>query len=40
MYRIGKEELSELERVIETKSLFKINKGLQESEQVEAKLKK
>ena len=39
MYRIGKEELSELERVIETKSLFKINKGLQESEQVEAKLK-
>ena len=39
MYRIGKEELLELERVIETKSLFKINKGLQESEQVEAKLK-
>lgn len=38
MYRIGKDELSELERVIETRSLFKINKGLRESEQVEAKL--
>lgn len=40
MYRMGKEELSELEKVIETRSLFKINKGLQESAQVEEKLRR
>lgn len=39
MYRIGKEEIEEITKVIETKSMFKINKGLKESEQVESKLK-
>ena len=39
MYRIGKEEIEELTKVIETRSLFKINKGLKESEQVENKIK-
>ena len=38
MYRIGQEELQELEKVIKTRSLFKINDGLQESRQVEQKL--
>lgn len=38
MYRIGKEELEELKKVIEAQDLFKINKGLQESKQVEQKL--
>ena len=40
MYRMGKEELAELEKVIETGSLFKINNGLQESARVEEKLKR
>lgn len=40
MYRMGKEEVAELAKAIETGSLFKINDGLQESEQVEKKLKK
>jgi len=39
MYRIGKEEIEELTKVIETRSMFKINKGLKESEQVENKIK-
>ena len=40
MYRIGKEELEELAKVIEARDLFKINKGMQESKQVEQKLSK
>ena len=40
MYRIGQEELQELEKVIKTRSLFKINDGLQESRQVGQKLSK
>ncbi len=40
MYRIGKEEIAELTKVIETRSLFKINNKLKESEQVEGKLKR
>lgn len=40
MYRIGKEEIAELTKLIESKDLFKINGGLRESEQVEAKLRK
>ena len=40
MYRIGKEEIDELARVIETRSMFKINQGLQETYKVEEKLKK
>ncbi len=39
MYRIGQEEIAELTKVIETKSMFKINNGLKESQQVETKLK-
>ena len=39
MYRIGQEEIAELTKVIETKSMFKINNGLKESEKVENKLK-
>ena len=39
MFRIGKEEIDELTRVIETRSMFKVNNGLKESEQVEEKLK-
>ncbi len=39
MYRIGKEEIAELERVIETRSMFKINNGLQETFKVEQKLR-
>lgn len=39
MYRIGQEEIEELRQVIETRSLFKINKGLQESMQVEQSLR-
>ncbi len=38
MYRIGQEEIAELTKVISARDLFKINKGLQESEQVENKL--
>ncbi len=40
MYRIGKEEIAELTKVIETRSMFKVNNGLKESEQVEEKLRK
>lgn len=40
MYRMGKEEIAELTKVVEEKSLFKINAGLKESEQVENKIKK
>ena len=39
MFRIGKEELNELTKVIETRSLFKVNDGLQESKHVEEKLR-
>ncbi len=39
MYRIGKEEIAELTKAIETGSLFKINDGLKETEQVENKLR-
>lgn len=39
MYRIGKEEIAELTKVIETRSMFKVNDGLKESEKVEAKLR-
>ena len=39
MYRIGKEEIAELTKVIETRSMFKVNSGLKESETVEAKLR-
>ena len=38
MYRIGKEEIAEITKVIESGDLFKINGGLQESAQVEKKL--
>lgn len=38
MYRIGQEELNELAKVIEKKSLFKINESTQECLQVETKL--
>lgn len=40
MYYVGKEELAELEKVLETRSLFKVNSGLKESATVEEKLKK
>lgn len=40
MFRIGKEEIQELTRVIEARDMFKINNGLQETAQVEAKLAK
>ena len=40
MYRIGKEEIDELARVIETRSMFKVNNGLQETYKVEEKLRK
>ena len=39
MYRIGAKELEELKRVIDAGDLFKINGGVQESKQVEAKLR-
>ena len=39
MYRMGKEEIAELTKAIETRSLFKINNGLKETAQVEEKLK-
>ncbi|MBQ8893953.1 MAG: DegT/DnrJ/EryC1/StrS family aminotransferase [Clostridia bacterium] len=38
MYRIGHEEIAELIKVINARDLFKINKGLKESQQVENKL--
>ena len=39
MYRIGKEEIEELKKVIESRDLFKINGGLRESAKVEEKIK-
>lgn len=39
MYRIGKEEIEALTRVIESRDLFKINGGVKASANVEAKLK-
>ena len=39
MYRIGKEEIAELTKVIESGDLFKINGGVRESENAEAKLR-
>lgn len=38
MYRIGNEEIEELTQVIQARNLFKVNKGVQESRQVEEKL--
>ena len=38
MYRIGQEEIAELTRVIESRDMFKINSGLQESRRVEERL--
>ncbi len=38
MYRIGKEEINELTKVIESGSMFKVNDGLQESMHVEEEL--
>ena len=38
MYRIGQEEIAALTRVIETRDMFKINNGLQESRHVEESL--
>ena len=40
MYRIGEEEIAELTKIIQSRDLFKINKGLKESQQVEQKLNK
>lgn len=40
MYRIGQEEIDEIKKVIDTLDMFKINSGLQESKQVECKIKK
>ena len=40
MYRVGSEEIEELKKVIETKSLFKVNSGLQETFKVQEKLEK
>jgi len=39
MYIVGKEELQELEKVLQAGDLFKINGGLQESKQVEQKIR-
>lgn len=39
MYRIGKEEIEELKKVIETKSLFKTNSKLQETFNAQEKMK-
>ena len=38
MYRMGKEEIAELTKVIEARDLFKVNGGLQESQNVENKV--
>ena len=38
MYRIGQEEIDAVKNVIETRSLFKINSGLQESKKIEEEL--
>ncbi len=39
MYRIGREEIEELQKVIQAGDLFKINDGLRESRQAETKLR-
>ena len=39
MYRIGKEEIEAVARVIESKQLFKINKGLRETEHAEEEMR-
>lgn len=39
MYRIGQEEIAELTKVVQSRDLFKINGGVQESAQVERKLR-
>ena len=39
MFRIGKEELEEVAKVIEARIMFKVNNGLQECYKVEEKLK-
>ena len=39
MYRIVKEEIAELTKVIEARDLFKINGGLKKSNQVEKSIK-
>ncbi len=40
MYRIGREEIEEITKVIETRSMFKINSGMQETFKVEEKLRR
>lgn len=40
MFRIGKEEIEEVKKVIETQSMFKINSGMQETFKVEEKLRR
>jgi len=39
MYRVGQEEIAELTKVVQSGDLFKINGGVQESAQVERKLR-
>ncbi len=39
MFRIGKEEIDAVTRVIESKQLFKINKGLRETEHAEEQMR-
>ena len=39
MYRIGKEEIDEITKVIESKKLFKVNTALKETENAELELK-
>lgn len=39
MYRIGQEEIAELTKTIESRSMFKVNNGMKQSEQVEKKLR-
>lgn len=39
MFRIGKEEIDAVARVIESKQLFKINKGLRETEHAEEEMR-
>lgn len=40
MYKIGKEEIEQLTKVIESGDLFKVNEGMQQSLQVENELKR
>ena len=39
MYRIGQEEIAELTKTIESRSMFKVNNGMKQSEKVEEKLR-